>query len=100
MLELHGLGEMAIQKTASAISILTRHGYCEVVRIKTGPSPSLRISIKPSEKFNSTYEAFADELSKRRQADLERRLAAQAEKEKGASSDSVKAEAGGSSEEH
>ena len=66
MIELHGLGDEAIEKTAAAVSILTRHGYCEVVRIKTGPSPSLRISLKPTEKFQEKYDAFQEEVETRK----------------------------------
>ena len=98
MIELHGLGDEAIEKTAAAVSILTRHGYCEVVRIKTGPSPSLRISLKPTDKFQEKYDAFQDEVELRK---LERE-AAVVDKVKpvlaSSSDSSIKAEAGGSSD--
>ena len=76
-IEIQGRGESGILRVSQVVSILTRWGYCELVKIKTAPSPSLKVCLKKTADFDDIHADFQKQLEERA---LERRTKAEAEK--------------------
>ena len=84
-IELQGRGEMGIMRVTQVQNILTRFGYCELLRMKTGPYPALSVHLKKAETFDDRQAAFLETLEEK--AAERRRKAAEQEEEAAAAED-------------
>lgn len=57
-IDIQGRGEFGILRVSQVASTLTRWGYCSVTKIRTQAYPSLRVSLKKSEEFETVHAAF------------------------------------------
>ena len=64
-IDIQGRGEFGILRVSQVATTLTRWGYCSITKMTSKAYPSLRVSLKKSDQFDSIHEAFQIEVQKR-----------------------------------
>ena len=61
-IDIQGRGEFGILRVSQVATTLTRWGYCTISNVTTQAFPSLRVSLKKSDQFDTVHAAFQVEI--------------------------------------